>query len=1311
MKIINILLLFCLFPFAVALSQNSRFYGLNQLSNNFYTALCQDKQGFIWIGTEYGLYKFDGTQFVNYLNDEKDDVSLLENHIRSLSIDKEGRLWVGCNSGLQYYEPDKDAFRTIVFPDNRRPCVLQIIQIHTGDYLIATSGHGLFQLKRTEITASKVNLDATFINSIFEDSSQRIWISTIQNGMFCYQSSIEGDYVHYTNAELPGIVSSMLEDRRGRVLINTHRSICWYDEVAKKFIPMPTENNERFSIRCMTMRHDGSIYIGTGKGLMYIDSQTDSILSKDDVYTQTFDQAKAKVVALLEDDNQNLWVAYLQRGLLMLPKEEESFDFWNFTNRHWPKGVITAAFHDSQENSIWIGTEDKGLLKVNERGELLKQVPFYATAISFFRDSENTCWIGTYYNGLARFNPQNDTYVILPQLKDDRIKSIVEDGNKNLYISVFGKGFLRYHLPTEKMDTFNINQTKNGMPELFNDWINTLYLDSDSLLWMGHYEGISCFDTRKQRFLPIACDSVLSTYICYSLLEDKNNTLWVGTNKGLFKINKQTFSIKQYTTADGLSNNIICGLASDDGGNIWCSTLFGINKLDVAQEKFFPFYTGTGTIDKGYIRGSYFQCPQGTIYFAGNEGITCFDPTKVQMGTFDKEVVCTNLYLANNKPVIPQRTLSGGKYVLTESPANAREVYLTYEDNTFTIEFSTLDFLDAENIYYEYRLKGLDNVWSATLPGVNRITYNHLSPSRYTMEVRACLNGQVTSVKAIAIYIAAPWYRTVWAYIIYCLLALAIIIPTFHLMKRKRQAKVNEEKLRFFINIAHEIRSPMTLVISPLEKLLTQPSDSNTAIALQSMHKNANRIITLLNQMLDIRKIDKGQMQLKYSETDLIPYIKELMQMFDYEADKRNIHLTFKHEQEGLKAWIDRNNFDKVLSNLLSNAFKYTPDGGEIAIRLNEKHNSLAEISVLDTGIGLEEGELGKIFDYFYQISSDRNTDSIGFGIGLSLCKMLVNLHHGTIIAANRKDRQGTCFTISIPLGNKHLKEEDLVKRPAPTGHIIRSEKPLPIHQEEKLPAKAKSNYKILAIDDDPDIRDFLSKELSRNYKVFLSTNGSEGWEMALKLQPDLIVSDVMMPEMDGFTLVKKLKNNNNVNHIPIILLTAKTEHHDRMSGLEKGIDAYLTKPFRIDELETLIANLINNRLRLKGKFSGTQTPEDKIKKPDDIKSSDEQLMEKIMAVINENLENPALNVELLSEKIGISRVHLYRKLKDMTGISVSEFIRNIRMKQASVLLKEKKMNISQVAYAVGFANSTHFSSVFKKYYGFSPKEYMESHD
>lgn len=427
-----------------------------------------------------------------------------------------------------------------------------------------------------------------------------------------------------------------------------------------------------------------------------------------------------------------------------------------------------------------------------------------------------------------------------------------------------------------------------------------------------------------------------------------------------------------------------------------------------------------------------------------------------------------------------------------------------------------------------------------------------------------------------------------------------------------------------------------------------------------------------------------------------------------------DLQFTFEHTLKELPVWIDRNNFDKVLVNLFSNAFKYTPDGGEITVCLsagvNKKESGVlrnyAEIMIMDTGPGIDESKLEKIFERFYQASAELSSTPIGFGIGLNLCRLLVGLHHGTVVASNRKDVKGSCFTIRIPLGNNHLKKEEMVEHSLENRMVLQShpyelEKP-----EKKKIGRSKTNYRVLVVDDDDEVREFLQMELGGIYRVMTAKNGNEGLRLALAQLPDLIVSDVVMPEMDGFTLVKKLKGNGNTSHIPVILLTSKAEHPDRIQGLDKGADAYLTKPFIVEELSTMIASLIANRLLLKGKFSGAQDQEDKVRTVE-MKSNDEILMERVMKVVNDYLDNSELNVEMLAEQVGLSRVQLHRKLKELTGIPASEFIRNIRLKQAALLLKDKKMNISQVAYAVGFTNHTHFSTAFKKFYGVSPTDYI----
>ena len=487
---------------------------------------------------------------------------------------------------------------------------------------------------------------------------------------------------------------------------------------------------------------------------------------------------------------------------------------------------------------------------------------------------------------------------------------------------------------------------------------------------------------------------------------------------------------------------------------------------------------------------------------------------------------------------------------------------------------------------------------------------------------------------------------------------------------------------------------------------------------LRLMQKNANRIINLMNQLLDMRKIEKGQLNIHCVETDMVDYIKELISLFTYQAEKRNINLCFDYEQEELPAWIDPNNFDKVLVNLLSNAFKYTPDGGEIKISLREKVNELTvgdlqhfiEIEVIDSGSGIDANRLEKIFERFYQAPSNGSNGSIGFGIGLNLCRMIVKLHHGTIHASNRQDAQGSCFIIRIPYGKDHLKKSELADSDSKTNPRVPSVLELS-HEIEEDMAKTKyhkTNYRIVIVDDDDEILRFLQAELGSQHKVYVCRNGKEGLQVILKQQPDIIISDVVMPEMDGISLLKAIRSNPNVSHIPFILLTSKAEYKDRIEGLSKGADVYLGKPFVVEELKVHIKNLIETRLLLKGMFSGVRDQEGKIDMAEN-KSGDERLMERVMNVMNKFLDDSEFNVEMLAREVGLSRVQLHRKMKDITGVSTSVFIRNLRMKKAATLLQEGKLNISEIADAVGFDNQANFATVFKKFYGTSPSEYAAS--
>lgn len=543
------------------------------------------------------------------------------------------------------------------------------------------------------------------------------------------------------------------------------------------------------------------------------------------------------------------------------------------------------------------------------------------------------------------------------------------------------------------------------------------------------------------------------------------------------------------------------------------------------------------------------------------------------------------------------------------------------------------------------------------------------------------------------------------------------------MMMRQHAEQLNEAKLQYFINISHEIRTPMSLIISPLEKLLPGEKDPQKMYLYQIMHRNAKRILRLINQLMDIRKIDKGQLFLKFRETDIVGFIQDLMQTFEYTANKRKMDFQFLHDQPVLKVWIDLNNMDKVLMNILSNAFKFTPDNGKITIKLDTRTDLGAvgalknyfEIVVADSGIGINESDLENVFARFYQIDNDYTKSQIGTGVGLHLSRSLVELSHGVVFARANSNGQGSEFVIRLPLGNSHLSKHEMAfdtsEDEIPAISHTQVDDSVEIIEEEivepKAEVRSKTKFKIAVVEDDEEIRNYLKLELSPIVKVAEFPNGKEALSYILTEKPDLVLSDVMMPEMDGITLCKKIKSNANVNHIPVILLTAKTTDQDKAEGFETGADAYVGKPFNIDLLTTQIISLIENRKRLEVK----PLEEDGNKallETEPLKSSDKILLEKILKLINDNISSSELNVEFLSKSVGMSRVHMYRKVKELTNQSTHEFIKTIRMRKASELLSQQKINISDVAYALGFSNLSHFSNVFKSFYGMSPTDFAE---
>lgn len=1314
MKATFTLLLLC-FARIMLFAQSTNFYDKEKIGSQYINSFCQDKDNFLWIGTKNGLRRFDGTNFISYYHDDKNPASLNANEVHTLLVDNKNRIWVGTATGLQRFRFESDDFQSVIFPDiniNRR--VTNIVQCSTGELLCNVSGIGLFSIDADSMTATpKENKNySPYISCIFEDSKHRIWLGTSQETIACINPTTKQEKIH----SLPfSNIKSILETEEGKIYAVSLNNLATFNEDFESFSELPYYGKKKnIYYETAISSKNGNIILGTyGQGLTLLKRGDKGITDANTMYSPFINTDKIKANIIFEDRNKNIWIGCDYQGILMIPYKDMPFHFWNLpiTFDDIP-GHINTILYD-KENTLWCAIEDNGIYQFDPNGHIIRHINTPSSVSSMFEDGKGNLWVGMNRAGLFLLD-KNNWELILKHKTDENsiIRHIAEDKHGNLYISILGKGVLRYSILTGNAIMFSDNPEIKDRQHFINKWVTYIMCDSQERIWFGHFGdigNISCYDIKQNSFLSVPFDSHEKTGFCYSILEGKDHTIWMATQKGLVNYNPETKSYSVLTMDEGLSDNVICGLAKDKQGNLWCSTTNGICFINTDIKNITCYYTGNGLQDKSYLEGRCTTNKDGRIYFGGEKGITSFYPEDIRQVELKNVPSITNLTIGNRK--VNMQTLSGGRPIINKELVHAENFRFSHSDNTFTFFLSMLDYRDEGNMSYEYRLKEYGKKWDKTLPGENRIQYHHLPPGKYTLQIRANENGSYSPVKSVEIHITPPLYFNTLAKTIYCLLVIGIGYLLIISYKRKRKEKIGEMKLQFFINIAHELRSPLTLITNPLEKLLKKENTSDTQKALLSIKHNTDRILNLVNQLLDIQKIDKGKMNLRFTKTDMRVFTSETLNLFNEPANQKNIQLIMEIPEKLPEIWIDQNNFDKVLVNLISNAIKYTPQGGKINICIstgeNLKENSVLknymEISVSDTGKGLNEKEINRIFESFYQ----GDINNFGFGIGLNLCQLLVQLHHGTISACNREDTHGSRFIIRLPLGCKHLKKEEILTGETRTvNHIVF---PIDKTKNEKK-EKSKTNYHVLVIDDDEELRNYLEDNLSAYYHVETAKDGADGWKKAITHQPDLIVSDVVMPEMDGFQLLKELKKNINTNHIPIILLTSKKEFTSKIEGLSQGADGYMVKPFKMEELITLSYNLIENRILLKGKYTGNQTQNERIDSIN-LKGNDDTLIDRIMNVINTNISNPEFNVEMLAHEAGLSRTHLHRKMKELTGLSASDFIRNLRLRQAADLLKTGQSNVTQIAYAVGFSNQTHFSNTFKKVYGMTPTEYMESAD
>ncbi|MEF2620826.1 MAG: response regulator [Xylanibacter rarus] len=1276
----------CVSLLAIA-DSGSHLYTSERLASNKTTCIIQDKYGFIWIGTEYGLNKFDGYRFTHYLTDINDSTSIISNDITSFLVDKKGQFWIGSEKGLMKYNYKTNDFKRYHCPDGNTPRIETILEMSNGDILIATAGYGLYKISKG---TDKIIKDNSFWKShnddyksrIFEDDMGNIWQNShlpIITRIILNKEKVPVQFKDFKLSHGPAI--SFIKNGAKSFYI-----VCMYGILEYRYKDGTihdagfdmSELNRTVSIRKAILDSNGNILIGTsGKGMMIIPRNSRKLISYKDK-NSTFDLSTANVNNMYEDKDKNIWISCYKKGIYMISQKKDAFNSWTFSQHNYLLGSSVSSIAPGHNGDIFVTIQKTGVYKFDKNGNITSHPTSPAGANTIYKDKQGNYWLCS-ETTLYSYNPYTGEYHQKAKYDGWGLNYITDDGKGTLYICNYSKGLCVYNTQNCSTIQFSMRDKDKGKGVLCNDWIKTLYIDRDGLLWIGTTNGISVMDTKSFNFNVIK-DKRFKNIQCLSVNETADGKILLGTNTGLYVYNKKKHTLYTFPNSPKqLQNNFIYSIVFDHNNDIWMSTAMGIWQYNHKQKTFISHIRGNGLATKEYIGGAAAHFSDDRIVFGIDDGITVFYPkdiknTKMELG----QIYLTNFILDGK-----EMSCFSDKFVVP------------YDENTFSLEFSLLNFKYTDEITFQYKINDNEN-WISIPEGTNAISFNKLKPGKYEIEVRATANGAVSkSIKKVTIKVLSPWYASTLAWIIYIMVIATGIYLYARNYKRRKNEELEETKMRFLINATHDIRSPLTLILGPLNKLKSRLTDAESQNDIKTIDRNAQRLLLLVNQILDIRKIDKKQMHLHCEKTEMATYINDVCARFRYNADQHNIIFNFEHEAGSCYAWIDKINFDKIISNLLSNAFKFTPDGGSITIRLKEDEQHIT-IDVLDTGMGFKNKNTDKLFERFYQEANSRGISLEGTGIGLNLSRTLTEMHGGTIKAANRTDNvQGAQITISIPKGNSHLKPEEIISPEDDNSNSMLSKKP------------TYTNCRMMVVDDDAEMRQYIKNEMSEWYKVDTFPNGVEALDALLKEHYDIVVSDIMMPEMDGVTLLKKIKTNSRINDIPVILLTSKSDVADRLESFKKGADAFLAKPFNMSELHILTDNLISNVRRLRGKYSGAQEQKDKIEQIE-VKGNNDQLMNRIMKSINEHISDPDFNVESLAEDVGISRAQLHRKMKEITGISTGEFIRNLRLEQAARLIREQKINVTQVAYAVGFNNQTHFSTVFRKRYGMSPTEYAK---
>lgn len=1301
------------------------------LSNNSVICLYQDEKGFIWAGTRNGVNLYNGNEFIIYKFRKNNPNSIIYNNILKITGNGKGEIYFMTPKGVSVLNTSQDCFNTLIQGNIRsmyyhkelyvskenniyhyngtqfetyytlKDSSTNITSIYVCDeyILIGTDTQGLFKLdKQKNITQL---IPDFYINCIFQDTTGKTWIGTWEDGIYLMDKKSITNFRHKehdADSLSSNFVRSFCEDKQGNIWIGTFNGLNRFNAEKQTFIHYQESDKEQSlthsSIWSLLCDQQGTIWIGTYFGGINYFSPQNQIYHHYQTSKNENEGLSSPIVGrILEDKQHNLWIGTEGGGINVYNPQTKTFQWLkhNKAQNSLSQDNVKALYYDPEKEIVWIGTHLGGLNKYDTRSghftyylhDRNNPESLPSNTVRDIVAYKDQLILGT-HAGVCMFNPTNGNSKLIFQeepYKIDFANTLCIDHRSTLWISGNGEGVYNYQFDTQSINNYKRNPALEH--SLSSNSINRIYEDSQKRLWFCSNEsGIDLYQYETNDFKNFdEQKNGLASNCVYDVCEISPNRLLFVTDTGFSILDYNTQTFTNYTKENGVP-------------------------LSAMNER------------------SLYKADNGDIFIGGMNGMISFQEKDLNHTSQKYEIHPFRL-IVNGEDI----KVNDNTHILRQALAYTPQLTLKHSQNMFSIEYAISNYVPFNKDNIEYFLKGFSKNWTSTR-GQKAITYTNLNPGKYTLIVRAKNNPLVPESK-LDIEILPPFYQTAWAYLLYILcigIILYYLIRMYNnriklqesLKYEKKHAEdielLNQAKLRFFTNISHEFRTPLTLIIGQMEMLLQVRSFAPTIYnKILGVYKSSLQLRELITELLDFRKQEQGYMTIKVAEQNLVDFVYEHYLLFQEYATQRKITFNFHKSHDNLPVWYDAKQMRKVINNLISNAFKHTKEGGEISVIIR-KGNREVIIEVTDNGAGIAPKDLTRIFERFYQTEQMDSLSHAGTGIGLSLTKGIIELHHGTIEVFSEPN-EGTTFSVHLKTGKDHFSPEQICEiKESLLDNVKEDYNPelLLIDEEEIINSKnaigsnsgTEREVKILIVEDNHSLREMLVKIFNKFYTIIEAENGLEGWEKAQSEHPDIILSDVVMPEMSGTELCKQIKRNIETCHIPVVLLTARTAIEHNLEGLNIGADDYITKPFNINILLSRCNNLVNNRILLQEKFSKQPQTTTRILVSNPL---DKELVDKIMQVIEHHIDDIEFNIDVLAREVGIARTKLFTKLKDITGQTPYDFIVTVRLKRAALMLKEHpELNVSEISDRLGFSSPRQFSKCFKDKYHVVPQAYRK---